>query len=251
MDSSFYTAFVRLPLRKLLIAWSIALAFSTSWAESVAGLPFSETIAAYHAQDEEAMPPRGAVLGVGSSSMRFWGPRMQDDMAPLTVIPRGFGGSQFFELNDAFEALVARYQPRAIMVYEGDNDLAVGKPIERVLLDFLVFVEKVRTLDPEIRIYVLAVKPSPARAELWPAAQTLNECFREICIRIKRLTYVDVATPLLKSDGGINHALFRSDRIHLNDAGYDIWSEAVREVLIPAESPFESEVEPAAGRTDS
>lgn len=247
-----FLSFFAARLRRVL-GLSTAFLLVTGWPclvlaeshEAAPKLPFAETIERYHAEDAEAMPPKGAVLGVGSSSMRIWGSRMQADLAPLTVIPRGFGGSQFFQLNLAFEELVARYQPRAIMVYEGDNDLAGGKSIEETLRDFLIFLNKVRELDPAIRVYVFGVKPSTARTQIWPIAKDFNECVKAICDRVDGVEYVDVATPLLNPDGSINDSLFRSDRIHLNDAGYDLWTKAVRSVLIPAELPHEEQVPPA------
>ncbi len=35
---------------------------------------------------------------VGSSSIRMWHGQIADDLAPLTVIPRGFGGSNMNDL---------------------------------------------------------------------------------------------------------------------------------------------------------
>src|SRR5690606_29127665 len=96
---------------------------------------FTAEIEAFLKEDASETPPDNAVLGVGSSSMRMWRNRIDADLEPLTVIPRGFGGSQFSDLNHYFETLVTRYSPRAVMIYEGDNDITAGKPVERVMED--------------------------------------------------------------------------------------------------------------------
>ena len=56
---------------------------------------FRAAIEAFESEDREAPPPSGAIVGTGSSSMRFWsvGDRFASDLSPLTVINRGFGGS--------------------------------------------------------------------------------------------------------------------------------------------------------------
>lgn len=52
----------------------------------------------FRAQDAEHPQPAGAVVCVGSSSIRMWHGQIADDLAPLTVIPRGFGGSNMNDL---------------------------------------------------------------------------------------------------------------------------------------------------------
>ena len=54
---------------------------------------FEEDIQAFEAEDQQSMPPAGAIVITGSSSIGRWNTKMQADLAPLTVIPRGFGGS--------------------------------------------------------------------------------------------------------------------------------------------------------------
>lgn len=203
---------------------------------------FSEEIGRLLATERNEPPPKRGVLGVGSSSMRLWGPRMASDLAPLTIVPRGFGGSHFSDLNHFFDVLVRRHDPRAIIVYEGDNDLASGKTTTAVLIDFLEFSEQVTTLETPPRVYVLAVKPSPKRMTVWPDALVFNRRLAALCAEMEGYTFVDVATPLLDRGGEPELSLFVEDGIHLNDDGYDLWAEAVRSVVVPAESGYEVKV---------
>jgi len=48
-------------------------------------------IARFEAQDRIHLPQKGACVFTGSSSITFWG-TLEQDMAPLPVINRGFGG---------------------------------------------------------------------------------------------------------------------------------------------------------------
>ena len=178
---------------------------------------------------------KGAIVATGSSSMKGWHDRIATDLAPLTVIPRGFGGSNMYDVRYFLEELVLQYEPRAVMIYEGDNDVALGASPEQVILHFEAIVEELHVKLPKTRIYILAVKPSLARWHLWPVMQETNERLMEFSQSDPLVTYVDIATPMLGKDGKPPSSIFVEDRLHMNDAGYDIWRDAVRAVLIDAE----------------
>ena len=54
---------------------------------------FEDTILAFEAQDKTSRPAEGAILLTGSSSIARWNDQAEAALAPLSVIPRGFGGS--------------------------------------------------------------------------------------------------------------------------------------------------------------
>jgi|TARA_B110000263_G_C15276912_1_gene496315 lysophospholipase L1-like esterase len=178
---------------------------------------------------------KGAIVATGSSSMKGWHDRIATDLAPLTVIPRGFGGSNMYDVRYFLEELVLQYEPRAVMIYEGDNDVALGASPEQVILHFEAIVEELHVKLPKTRIYILAVKPSLARWHLWPAMQETNERLMEFSQRDPLVTFADIATPMLGKGGKPPSSIFVEDMLHMNDAGYDIWRDAVRAVLIDAE----------------
>ena len=95
--------------------------------------------------------------------MRMWHSKIHEDLAPLTVIARGFGGSTMFDLLHYTDRIVLPYKPRAIVVYEGDNDVAIGVGPEEIRDTFRKFVHKVHAALPQTRIYFLAIKPSYSR----------------------------------------------------------------------------------------
>ena len=103
---------------------------------------FEEAILHFESLDSITFPPENAIVCVGSSSMRGWTGTITKDLAPLTVIPRGFGGSN---MNDALyfsDRIILKYKPRAIVLYEGDNDIALGISPEIILEKFQEFAEK-------------------------------------------------------------------------------------------------------------
>ena len=128
--------------------------------------------------DRKSPPPAGAVLFIGSSSIRMW-KDVAADFPETKVINRGFGGSRIADSTRHIDEIVAPYRPRLICLYAGDNDLAGGLPPERVLEDYKEFVHQVRRRLPDVPIAYIAIKPSPARAKLLEAAREANALIRD------------------------------------------------------------------------
>jgi hypothetical protein len=69
---------------------------------------------------DQAHPPKlGSIVFTGSSSILFWH-TLADDMKPLDVINRGFGGSQIAQVNHYVARIVINYRPRAVVLYAGE-----------------------------------------------------------------------------------------------------------------------------------
>jgi len=197
-------------------------------------LPFEDEIKRFEEADKNSPPPKGALLFVGSSSIRMWR-TLAADMAPWGAINRGVGGSKASDVLYFIDRIVIPYRPQSIVYYEGDNDVAAGRKPEQVRDDFKAFVERVRAALPEARIYVLSIKPSPSRAKLWPSAQEANKLLQECARETKGVAYIDVATEMLK-DGQARPELFLEDNLHMNSAGYAIWTRIVKAALAGKEA---------------
>ncbi len=201
---------------------------------------FEDAINAFAEMDKVSPPPANAIVLTGSSSIMFWNEDAAKDLAPLTVISRGFGGSI---MNDALyylDRVALQYKPRAILIYEGDNDTGRNNiPIDVIITQLEQIVARIHSTLPTARIYVLSVKPSVARQATWPVALEVNERYQALAAADPLVHYIDVATPFLKADGSVMTDIFRADELHLNDKGYDIWAAAVKEVLMNHEAQYE------------
>ena len=233
-----------------IAAWDAVRAAASEWPDPKR---FEREIAAFERADRRAPPPSGAIVVAGSSSIRIWQrakPSIREDLAPLTVIPRGFGGSTMYDLLYYADRIVLPYRPRAVVVYEGDNDTAAGIAPEKVFDTFRRLVHKLHKHNPKMRVYFLAIKPSPKRRSVWRKAQAANDRIRRWCARDDRLFFIDVATPLLDEAGEPKAALFQADRLHLNRRGYAIWKKVIREVLIKHELAREAAKQESSGRVE-
>jgi lysophospholipase L1-like esterase len=191
---------------------------------------WEKDIAAFEAIDRTNPPPQGAVLFVGSSSIRMW-TNLAADFPELKVISRGFGGSHVPDVTHFADRIIIPYQPSKIVLYAGDNDIARGHSPDRVADDFRALVKKVQDALPKTKIYFLAIKPSPSRWHLSPQSREANRLIRRYCRAQRNLEFIDVWTPLLGSDGRPDQSLFLKDNLHINPKGYARWTEVIREAL--------------------
>ncbi|WP_323844631.1 GDSL-type esterase/lipase family protein [Microbulbifer magnicolonia] len=201
-------------------------------------LKFAGEVANFARIDAQQPSEPGGVVVTGSSSVRMWRPRIQRDLPGIRVIPRGFGGSNMNDLFFYSEQLISKYQPRAVAIYEGDNDIAQGIAPRQVADKFLALGDKLRSENPDLRIYFIAIKPSLARWSLWPKMQQTNRLIEALCDEREGYFYIDVAGALLEN-GRPKRDIFIGDGLHLNEKGYELWAEAVAAVLEKLERGYE------------
>ena len=189
------------------------------------------SLAAFAKADKERMPGTDGVLFVGSSTIRLWENMAQDFRDVPVIINRGFGGSTLADCTVFVRELVTQYKPRQVLVYAGDNDLAQGQSPEQVLQSFVDFVRNVRADLPDTRITYISIKPSPLRKSLMPKAEKTNALIAQYAQTMPDIGYIDIYTPMLDATGNPKPEIFRSDRLHLNEAGYRLWQARIAEYL--------------------
>jgi len=199
----------------LFALFSIAVAAPEKWAAEIATLTKNDAV---------QPPPANAVVFVGSSTIRFW-TTLAQDFPGVPTINRGFGGSELADSVAYADRIVIPYHPRLVVLYAGDNDLSAGKTPETVTADFRAFCAKVHAALPETRIIFLSIKPSPSRWKIHAAMERANALIAAECAKDpRRLTFLDVYHSLLGPDGQPRPELFRPDMLHMQPAGYAIWT---------------------------
>jgi lysophospholipase L1-like esterase len=180
----------------------------------------------FEESDRQNPPAKGAVLFLGSSSIRGW-QSLAEDFPGIKVTNRGFGGSEIADSTFYADRIVIPYRPRIVVFYAGDNDLANGKTPQQVFDDYKAFVSRVQRKLPTTRIAFISIKPSPARASLLQSMKDANALIKAYVSHDKSLIYIDVFTPMLRSDGSPRPELFGPDRLHMNREGYSLWKSVV------------------------
>ena len=192
-------------------------------------------IAAFERRDVSNPPPPGAVLFVGGRDVRLW-PRLAEDMAPVPVIQRGFGGAQISHITHYIHRVVLPYRPRAVVVMAGDADLAdvYGRRPEDVLDDFRTLALSLRAEGFAAPIYFVSIRPQPARKERWYGAVRANALVADFVAGQRDMHFIDASAAMLDGQGNIRDDLHRWDGLTLNERGYAVLTAAVRPALIDA-----------------
>jgi lysophospholipase L1-like esterase len=189
---------------------------------------------------QKSPPAPGGIICVGSSHMQYW-KSVLADLAPLTVHNFGIGGSRMNQAADLFiDNLAIPFKPRAVILYEGSNDINAGTKPEEVLANFRKLYGKLHAALPQTRLYVLGVVPSPGkRFEKIADLKQTNELLAKECDTQPWMKFIDVTSPLLGADGKPKEELFKPGDIHMLPAGYAVWKSVIAPVVVPAEKPFE------------
>ena len=194
---------------------------------------YSEDIAELVAETREGPYAEGGVVFVGSSSIRLWS-TLERDMQPLPVVQHGFGGAKLGDVAFYAEQLVNPFDPQAVVVFAGTNDLHPGatKPPEVLLETYRRFVARVRADLPGVPIYFIGITPSPLRWEIWDQAQETNRLVQAWSSTEPNLFYIETGPALLGSDGQPDPDSYAFDGLHLSEKGYAIWTEIIRTRLM-------------------
>jgi len=167
-------------------------------------------------------------------------------MKPLDVINRGFGGSEFSDLNRYVKRIVLVYYPSAVVVYEGDNDLAEGSPKtpSGVAGEFRKFVRAVHHELPDTWVYVLSIKPSKLRWNQWPKMKEANKLMQDFAATEQHVQYIDIATPMFDANGNLPSDLFKSDGLHPSPKLYAMWTAIIKPILLERFGPAKASSHP-------
>ena len=231
-------------LLRLLIALGLSVSSALAADEVLTDKSSSSKVLALYqktlAAAQKSPPAPGGIICIGSSHMQYW-KSVQADLAPLTVHNFGIGGSRMNQAADLFvDNLAIPFKPRAVILYEGSNDINAGTKPEEVLANFRKLSGKLHAALPQTRLYVLGVVPSPGkRFEKIADLKKTNELLANECATQPWMKFIDVTSPLLGDDGKPKEELFKPGDIHMLPAGYAVWKSVIAPVVVPAEKPFE------------
>ena len=171
--------------------------------------------------------PRKHIVFTGSSSIAFWN-SLAADFPNKNILNHAFGGSQTFEVLHFADRIILPFQPKQVVIYTGDNDIAAGKSPQKVLADFTALFNRIRDQNERTWVTFISIKPSPSRKQYMPAIVQANRLVKDFLAIQKRTSYADVFSPMLSPDGKPNPLLFKSDSLHMVDAGYKVWAEVLK-----------------------
>ena len=194
---------------------------------------FWDDIQTFKKLDSISFPPNNAILFIGSSTFTMW-KKVQDDFPGYTIINRAFGGSSLPDMIRYADDIIFPYQPKQIVIYCGDNDLAGSDTItaQIVFERFKNLFLLIRSGMEKVPVVFVSIKPSPSRWHLKDKAVEANEMIRKYLKKKKRAKFVSVWKEMLGPDGKPLDTLFLEDKLHMNERGYMIWQKLLEPYLL-------------------
>ena len=194
---------------------------------------FTEQIEAYLKADATNPPPQEGILFVGSSIFRLW-KKLPQQMAPLPVFNRAFGGSRTDEQLFYLDKIVLPYQPKIIVYYCGSNDINVNAQAEHIATRFKQFAERVHATLPKTRIYFVSINRAPQKMDKWKVVDDANALIKSYCIAAKGLGYIDVNRVLFDKRRQPRYDLYLPDKLHFVDKAYELFTPVIKPVIARA-----------------
>lgn len=209
----------------MITAFLLAFAITHTYAQQPR---FYNDIQQFKKLDSNQFPPKHAVLFIGSSSFTFW-KDVQKYFPGHTIINRGFGGSTLPDLIRYADDIVFAYNPKQIVIYCGENDLAAADTVnaETVTKRFVVLFNLIRQRYAKIPLLYISMKPSPSREHLMQKMDTANRAIQTFLKKQKKATFIDLYHLMLDDNGKPRKELFVEDMLHMNKNGYAIWQKVI------------------------
>ncbi len=208
---------------------------------SLAGLyaqhpPFYDDIQSFKQRDRERAPQQGGILFIGSSSFTYWSD-VRDWFPGYEITNRAFGGSQLTDLIRYANELIDPYQPRQVVIYCGENDVAAADTLQvkTVVNRFQTLFGILRQKLPQAQISFVSMKPSPSRRKYWPKMIAANKAIGAFLKTRPNTAFVDVYPLMFNGKAQPKPEIFKADSLHMNEQGYAIWQKAIEPVLVKSD----------------
>ena len=216
-------------MKRFLVAFLFLFAnLPSALAQVAEDLPFAREINEFKRQDSLQFPKPNSIVFVGSSSFNFW-KTLRQDFPGYPVINRGFGGSELVHAIQYADQIILPYKPKQVVIYSGENDLAVGKvPADSVKKRFVRLFNLLRAKFRTVNILYVSIKPSPSRQHLMPEMVKANALIFDFLKKQKRATFINIFPLMLDAQGNPRKELFVDDMLHMNASGYAIWIKEIK-----------------------
>ncbi len=191
--------------------------------------PFASEMEAFQQADKKSKPADGVYLFVGSSSIKMWD-NLAESFPGKPVLNRGFGGSTLAEVSQNIDIVIYPYNPREIIIYAGENDIAAGVSAVETFNRFKTLFGQIRNKFPKTPLVFISIKPAPSREKFLPVVKEANDLIQSFIRKNPNTFYIDVFSRMLNEDGSFK-SIYLDDNLHMTHEGYAIWTQALKPVM--------------------
>ena len=189
------------------------------------------------------------VIMGGSSSMENWS-ASSEYMSPARTKNVGIGGSSAAYWRDTLaDRLIIPFNPRAVILYVGINDIINYKQSGAVTADNLKgLFRHIHECLPDTTIHYILINKVPGYYDdvrvnsgstetRKQAIDHANEAIIEFAAGEGKgyMNIIDAGVVLEKKSGEYSQAYFKTDLLHMSLAGYELWGAVVKADFIAKE----------------
>ena len=149
----------------------------------------------------------------------------------------GCGGSTTADWVNYYDDLIKPYTPDNVVFAVGGNDVANGATPETVYENYKKLMTMCRNDNPNVKFYIVGQWYTPSTVNNFSLRAKLNDVyFPRLASEFENTVYIPV-DDLMYKDAEAKTAVddlasyFLSDRLHMNDKGYQLWTTRIREYL--------------------
>jgi uncharacterized protein (DUF1684 family)/lysophospholipase L1-like esterase len=193
-------------------------------------IEYADDVAAFLKVDKANPPKKGGILFIGSSIFREW-THVGEQMAPLPVMNRAFGGARTWEVLHYADDIVLPYEPKIIVYYCGSNDINTGAKPEEILERYRQFSNKVTERLPETTVYYVSSFRSPQKKEHWDVVDATNRLIRDYSAKTKNRAFIDANPLVFDKKGEPREELYREDGLHYKESFYPELAALIKPIL--------------------
>ncbi len=175
---------------------------------------------------------QGKVILAGSSSLEFW-KNAASALSPYDIINMGVSGTTVTDWEKHYNNLIVRYNPEAIVLYVGSNDIGNGydglsgyqtaKQTQKL-------IRKLQNKLPDTQIYYVSICPTIRRSGAWDDIKSCNRRMKKYCAERENLHYVDLESYYWKGKN-LKSGMYISDNLHPSAKAYQIWGKVIKSAL--------------------
>ena len=170
-----------------------------------------------------------SILFLGSSSIRLW-ETLKEDMAPMQLIQRGYGGAHFRDLIFYIDTILNEHDLSMIVCFVA-NDISQknsDEAVKTIIRNYDYVIKRIRKKHPNLPILQISITPTESRWHLWSKINELNMALKDYCASHSKMVFLETTSHFLNAEGLPKKELFRRDKLHLNKEGYSLWNSLIR-----------------------
>ena len=195
---------------------------------------YNQKVAAF--KEENANFSKGQIVFIGDSITDLY--HLDDYYADLdkATYNRGIGGDTTQGVIDRLQVSLYGIAPSEIVLMIGTNDVNWRVSNDQIVKNYKYILDDIKTNLPEAKLFVMSIIPQNYDLTIQTYVDESNRKIRDINPKINELavshgyTYLDLYSLVVDDNTRLNQN-YSDDGIHLNEAGFAVWTNLVKPLL--------------------